>query len=214
MTSPYPGWFVVFEGGDNVGKTTHVELAKQALEEAGIHVVATYEPGDTALGENIRKLLLDPASGDIDPRAEALLYAADKAQHLHQVVIPALQQGAVVLCDRYVDSMLAYQGAGRVLEVNEVTQIADWATQGLHPDLTVLLDRDVAQGVEQISDKDRLEQAGIDFHQRVRQEFKKLSNDHDRDFGEYLTLNTAEPLDSNAADVRNALSQLGIPGLS
>ena len=106
----------------------------------GREVVRTFEPGDTATGRQIRRLVLDPATGELAPRAEALLYAADKAQHLFAVVRPALARGAVVVCDRYVDSMLAYQGAGRVLDLAEVEQIARWATDDLRPDLTVLLD--------------------------------------------------------------------------
>ncbi|MDN6798306.1 MAG: dTMP kinase, partial [Propionibacterium sp.] len=175
-TRRYPGWFVVFEGGDGVGKSTQVELLADALADAGVSHLVTREPGGTPLGDNIRELLLDPASGDVAPRAEALLYAADKAQHLHEVVVPALAAGKVVVCDRYLDSMLAYQGAGRVLELREVADIADWATRGLRPDLTVLLDLDPDEAVGMKEHKDRLEQAGVEFHRRVRQGFLDLAN--------------------------------------
>ena len=131
------GLFVVFEGGDGVGKTTQVDLLCRWLSESGHEIVRTFEPGDTPLGAAIRSLVLDPATGEISPRAEALLYAADKAHHVFAVVEPALARGAVVVCDRYVDSMLAYQGAGRVLVPAEVEQIARWATEDLRPHLTV-----------------------------------------------------------------------------
>ena len=170
-----PGVFVVFEGGDGVGKSTQVERLCDALSRAGEEVVRTFEPGDSVVGAQLRRLVLDPATGDLDPRAEALLYAADKAQHLHEVVRPALRRGAVVVCDRYVDSMLAYQGAGRVLELGEIEQVARWATGDLRPDLTVLLDVDPRQAVHAKPDKDRLEAAGETFHDRARQSFLALA---------------------------------------
>ncbi|QGF23907.1 dTMP kinase [Raineyella fluvialis] len=179
------GLFIVFEGGDGVGKTTQGALLARHLTDLGHEVVMTREPGDTAAGAVIRRLLLDPATGDLDPRAEALLYAADKAQHLAEVVRPALARGAMVVCDRYLDSMLAYQGAGRVLDMGEVTAIAHWATAGLRADLTVLLDLDPGEAVGRIADKDRLEGAGDDFHRRVREQFLGLAEaDPDR----YLVL--------------------------
>lgn len=199
------GLFIVFEGGDGVGKTTQGRLLAEHLLGLGHEVVVTREPGDTPAGAVIRGLLLDPATGDLDPRAEALLYAADKAQHLAEVVRPALARGAMVVCDRYVDSMLAYQGAGRVLDVGEVARIADWATAGLHPDLTVLLDLDPARAVGQIADadKDRLEAAGDAFHQRVREGFLRLAGaDPDR----YLILPAREDRMAIAAQVAQAVA--------
>ncbi|HEX5384242.1 MAG TPA: dTMP kinase, partial [Propionibacteriaceae bacterium] len=158
------GVFIVFEGGDGVGKTTQVDLLCGWLTNAGHEVVRTFEPGDTAVGAMIRRIVLDPATGEMSPRAEALLYAADKAQHLFSVVRPALQRGAVVVCDRYVDSMLAYQGAGRVLQLTDLERIARWATEDLRPDLTVVLDAELSDGVHAKSNKDRLELAGDGFH--------------------------------------------------
>lgn len=169
------GLFVVFEGGDGSGKTTQSRLLAQWLRAEGYEVVETRQPGGTAAGRRIRELLLDPATGHLDPRAEALLYAADKAHHLDEVVWPALRRGAIVVCDRYVDSMLAYQGAGRVLELVEVEQIARWATSDLRPDLTVVLDVAPSRAVTRIVEKDRLEGAGDDFHERVRQGFLDLA---------------------------------------
>jgi dTMP kinase len=193
-----PGLFVVFEGGDGVGKSTQVDLLCTALAKAGHEVVATFEPGDSAVGAQIRRLVLDPATGDLDPRAEALLYAADKAQHLHTVVRPALRRGAVVVCDRYVDSMLAYQGAGRVLEPAELERVARWATDGLRADLTVLLDVDPREAVHAKQDKDRLEAAGETFHDLARRHFLDLAS---REPETYLVLDARGSRESIAAAV-------------
>jgi dTMP kinase len=169
------GAFVVFEGGDGVGKTTQVDLLCAWLSEHGYEVVRTFEPGDSTVGAAIRRIVLDPATGEMSPRAEALLYAADKAQHLYAVVEPALRRGAVVVCDRYVDSMLAYQGAGRVLALEEVEQVARWATGNLRPHLTVVLDTEPERAVHAKADLDRLEAAGALFHERARQFFLELA---------------------------------------
>ena len=149
------GVFVVFEGGDGVGKTTQVDRLCSWLTAHAYEVVRTFEPGDTTAGAAIRRIVLDPATGDLSPRAEALLYAADKAHHVYAVVRPALERGAVVVCDRYVDSMLAYQGAGRVLTAVEVEQVARWATEDLRPQLTVVLDVEPGRAVAEKADKDR-----------------------------------------------------------
>ena len=179
------GLFVVFEGGDGVGKSTQAELLCSALSSRGIGYVKTFEPGDTAAGRQIRHIVLDPSTGDLAPRAEALLYAADKAHHVMSVVEPALQAGAVVVCDRYVDSMLAYQGAGRVLDLAEVERVARWATDDLRPDVTVLLDIHPEEALTGIAEKDRLEAAGADLHERARRLFLLLA---ERDPEHYLVL--------------------------
>ncbi len=180
-----PGVLVAFEGGDGVGKTTQVELLCAGLARTGVEVVRTFEPGDTAAGAVLRRLVLEPGEWLVGARTEALLYAADKAQHLEEVVGPALDRGAVVVCDRYVDSMIAYQGAGRVLNVDEVERLARWATGGLRPDLTVLLDLDPVVGVQVIELKDRLEGAGESFHTRARAFFLALA---EREEHRYLVL--------------------------
>lgn len=200
-----PGLFVVFEGGDGVGKTTQVERLCFSLTEAGHEVVRTYEPGDTAVGAVIRRIVLDPATGDLAPRAEALLYAADKAQHLHEVVLPALARGAVVVCDRYVDSMLAYQGAGRVLRPAELEQVARWATESLRPHLTVVLDVEPQRAVQQKSDKDRLEAAGDPFHGRARHYFLELAG---RDPDRYLVLDARRSRDEIADVVLDRVREI------
>ena len=199
------GIFVVFEGGDGVGKSTQARLLADWLTSQGREVVLTYEPGDTAIGATLRDLVLNPAWGDVSPRAEALMYAADKAQHLHQLVLPALRRGAVVISDRYVDSMLAYQGAGRVLEPDRVEQIARWATEDLLPDLTVLLDLDPANGVAGIAEKDRVEGAGAEFHVRAREFFLGLAAS---DAGHYVVLPARAPVEESAAQVRARIASL------
>lgn len=212
MSSPRsrPGWFIVFEGGDGVGKSTQVELLADALADAGVDHLVTREPGGSSLGQSIRALLLDPGTGAVAPRAEALMYAADKAQHVNQVVIPALEAGSVVICDRYLDSMIAYQGAGRVLDVDEVRRLGEWATGGLRPDLTVLLDIDPRRAVAAKEKKDRLEQAGVDFHERARQGFLDLAAE---DPQSYLVLPALGSMTDTAAAIRAHLAGLGVPGL-
>ncbi len=171
----YSGVFVVFEGGEGAGKSTQVQRLAALLEARGHEVVVTREPGATPVGKKIRALLLDPAT-QLDPRAESLLYAADRAQHVATVVQPALDRGAVVISDRYVDSSLAYQGAGRALETDEVADLSRWATQGLRPDLTLLLDIDPAVGLARATGSpDRIEQESLDFHKAVRRGFLALA---------------------------------------
>lgn len=199
------GAFVVFEGGDGVGKTTQVERLCAWLDEIGREYVRTFEPGDTPAGSIIRRLVLDPATGELAPRAEALLYAADKAHHLFAVVEPALARGAVVVCDRYVDSLLAYQGAGRVLDIDEVEQVARWATGDLRPDVTVLLDVEPGRAVGEKANKDRLEDAGDDFHNRARDSFLRLAA---RDPEHYLVLDARESRDEIARQIRDRVTPL------
>jgi dTMP kinase len=202
------GVFVVFEGGDGVGKTTQVDRLCAWLANAGHEVLKTFEPGDTTVGAMIRRIVLDPATGDMSPRAEALLYAADKAQHLFAVVRPALERGAVVVCDRYVDSMLAYQGAGRVLETADLERIARWATEDLRPDLTVVLDAELSDGIHAKTQKDRLESAGDVFHERTRQFFLELAR---RDPERYLVLNARASRQEIAAQVAARVAPLLTP---
>ena len=199
------GLFVVFEGGDGAGKSTQVRLLSGWLTEQSIAHRVTREPGDTWLGGRLRHLVLDPGSGPISPRAEALVYAADKAQHVDEVVIPALGAGEVVICDRYVDSTLAYQGAGRQMDLAELEHIARWATRDLRPDLTVVLDVDPDVAVHTKAEPDRLESAGQEFHRNVRQLFLDLAA---RDADHYLVLPAREPRDQLAARVRERLRPL------
>lgn len=198
------GLFVVFEGGDCTGKSSQVKALATSLELSGIDYVVTHQPGDTPESATIRQMLLDP-SMDLDDRCESLLYAADKAQHVSRLVRPALDAGQVVICDRYVDSMLAYQGAGRGIDASMLASIARWASYDLRPDLTVLLDSDPRTAVDTKKVKDRLERAGLDFHMRVRQGFLDLAaSDPDR----YLVLTALTSLPGIAAKVRGRVEQL------
>ena len=202
-----PGLFVVFEGGDGVGKATQgVELVSR-LRNRRIEPVVTRQPGGTPIGEKLRELLLDPGHPELTARTEALVYAADKAQHVEEVILPALAYGKVVVCDRYVDSMIAYQGAGRVLDLAEVEQVARWATGGLRPNLTVLLDIDPAEAVANIRQQDRLEAAGLDFHRRAREHFLRLAGE---DPERYLVLGARESRENIAEKVaEKVLALLG-----
>lgn len=199
------GLFVVFEGGDGVGKSTQTALLVAWLTGQGHEVVRTFEPGEGAVGRQIRHILLSTDTDDLAPRAEALLFAADKAQHVHSVVGPALARGAVVVSDRYVDSTLAYQGAGRVLGLADLERITWWAVGGLRPDLTVVLDLAPEHGVGRIETKDRLEQAGDDFHARTRAGFLALAA---RDPDRYLVLPARDDVQVIAAAVRARVSEL------
>jgi dTMP kinase len=151
------GVLIAFEGGDGAGKSTQAARLAAWLTERGHEVVATRQPGGTPVGAAVRGILLEPATGELSPRTEALLYAADKAEHVDTVVLPALERGAVVVTDRYVDSTLAYQGAGRALTPDELQWLVDWATRRVRPALTVLLDVDADTGSERLTGLDRLE---------------------------------------------------------
>ena len=173
--APTKGTFIVFEGGEGIGKTTQAKLLKAWLEQEGEKVVLSREPGGSDLGIEIRKILLSHSTGEISPRAEALLYAADRAHHVFSVIRPALAAGEVVISDRYFDSSIAYQGAGRVLEPGEVARISRWATESLFPTLTIIIDLPAEIGLARLQNKDRLESQPLDFHERVRQEFLQLA---------------------------------------
>jgi dTMP kinase len=173
--APTKGVFIVFEGGEGIGKSTQSKLLQQWLEQEGESVVLSREPGGSDLGIEIRKILLSHSTGEISPRAEALLYAADRAHHVFSVIRPALAAGQVVISDRYFDSSIAYQGAGRILEPGEVARISRWATESLFPTLTIIIDLPAEIGLARLKSKDRLESQPIAFHERVRQEFLQLA---------------------------------------
>lgn len=174
------GLFITIEGPDGAGKTTALnELFPRLEKETNRKVIATREPGGVRISEKIRDLILDPNNEEMDVRTEALLYAAARRQHLIEVIMPALAAGHIVLCDRFVDSSLAYQGAGRRIGIESVAQINEFATEGLQPDFTLYLDIDSDEGLRRIQTSrkagiDRLETEGLEFHQRVRHAYLKL----------------------------------------
>jgi dTMP kinase len=169
------GVFIAFEGGEGTGKSTQSKLLAKWLEQEGETVLLSREPGGTDLGKDLRKILLGHETGAISPRAEALLYAADRAHHVYSVIRPGLDRGDVVITDRYFDSSAAYQGAGRVLNPSEVARISRWATESLYPTLTILIDVPAEIGLSRLQSRDRLEAEPTDFHERVRQEFLQIA---------------------------------------
>jgi dTMP kinase len=204
------GVFVAFEGGEGSGKSTQIELLASALRAEGRSVTVTHEPGATNVGSQIRQLLLHD-NDPITPRAEALLFAADRAHHVDTVIRPALDAGDVVLTDRYVDSSLAYQGVGRKLTVEDVKRVSRWATDGLRPDLTVLLDLPATQGLARAGGRataDKLESESIDFHERVREAFRALAEAEPR---RYVVVDATRSPEEIAADVRARVDALLSP---
>lgn len=202
------GLFITFEGGDGSGKTTQSELLSNWLVESGHNVVRSREPGGTDLGLELREIVLH-RRGHIAPRAEALIYAADRAHNIATKVRPAVERGDIVIQDRYLDSSVAYQGAGRVLDATEVRNISLWATEDFLPDLTILLDLDETIGRQRLdSDNkvfDRLEAEEDDFHARVRASFLGLAAEEpDR----FLVLAATDPIDAIAAAIRLRVSDL------
>jgi dTMP kinase len=207
-TAQRTGLLLAFEGGEGAGKSTQVRLLTDWLAGAGHRVRATFEPGDTPAGAVVRQLVLDRADLALSPRAEALLYAADRAQHTAEVLLPALAAGEVVVTDRFVDSSLAYQGAGREIARDEVAGLSRWATQGLVPALTVLLDLLPETGLARARGRaaaDRIEAESLDFHERVRQTFLELAAAEPR---RYLVLDATRPAEELAAAVRDAVAPL------
>lgn len=199
------GLFVCFEGGEGAGKSTQSRLLREWLESRGQTVLLTFEPGDTAVGKQLRRIVLDPATGELSHRTEVLLYAADKAEHVDTVVLPALARGDVVITDRYVDSALAYQGAGRDLGLADVAHVNRWATGDLRPHLTVVLDLEPEHGLGRFTQRDRIEGESAEFHQRVRQGFLDLAA---ADPDHYLVLDARAPVDDIAAAIRARVEEL------
>ena len=170
------GMFITFEGGDGSGKSTQIQSVREWFASRGREVIVTREPGGTELGTEIRRLVQNGPE-DVDARTEALLYAADRAYHVATVIAPALERGAVVLGDRYIDSSLAYQGAARSLGVDEIASLSAWATRGLYPSLTFLLDLPPEVGARRRTDApDRMERESMDFHERVRHQYLRLAD--------------------------------------
>jgi dTMP kinase len=206
------GLFLALEGGEGSGKSTQAALLVDWLEGLGQPVLLTREPGGTDVGAILRRIVLDNETGELSPRTEALIYAADKAEHVDRVVLPALADGAVVLTDRYVDSTLAYQGAGRALGVAELEAVARWATSELRPHLTIVLDIDPAVGHTRFEGADRIEAEPLEFHLRVRQHFLDLAA---VDPHHYLVVDAARTPEEIHREIRASvepwLGQAGTP---
>ncbi len=180
---PATGLFIAFEGVEGAGKGTQIQNAELYLKGRGLDVLVTREPGGTPAGERVRDLVLDPATGSLDARAEALLFAASRAQTVAQVIRPALAEGKVVICDRYVDSSLAYQGWARGLGETDVLSLNVWATQGLFPDLVILLHIEPERGLERSTDAlDRMEREGASFLAKVADAYLRIAEEHPERF--------------------------------
>jgi dTMP kinase len=189
------GCSIAFEGGEGAGKSTQERLLADALTTLGYPVLRTREPGGTPAGEAMRHIVLSPEFTGLDARAEALLFAAARGEHVARVIRPALERGDVVICDRYLDSSVAYQGHGRDLGARHIRDLSLWATRDLLPDLTVLLDIDPVVGLSRVSDPDRLEAEPLAYHQRVRDAFLVIASDEpDR----YLVLDGTRPAEELA----------------
>jgi dTMP kinase len=206
------GLFLCLEGGEGAGKSTQAALLVEWLEGLGHPVLLTREPGGTEVGQILRRIVLDNDTGELSPRTEALIYAADKAEHVDRVVLPALADGTIVLTDRYVDSTLAYQGAGREIGIAELEAVARWATSELRPNLTVVLDVDPVVGLSRFEGADRIEAEPLEFHRRVRQHFLDLAA---VDPAHYLVVDAAGTPDEIQHHIRAAvepwLIQVGTP---
>lgn len=175
------GMFITVEGPDGSGKTTQLQLLVRSLTEKGYEVVVTREPGGTKVGNSIREVLLSPEHDEMTPRVEMILYAASRAQNIDQVIRPALKRGAIVVCDRFVDASIAYQGYGLQYDLNQILSLNEWATAGIKPDLTFLFDLTPDQASRRMKDRgqlDRIESRDESFHQRVYDGFKKILEQH------------------------------------
>ncbi len=199
------GLFIVFEGGEGAGKSTQSDLLARWVGEQGRSVTRTREPGGTPAAEAIRDVLLDVANTGLDDRAEALLFAAARGDHAMRVIRPALERGDVVVCDRYLDSSVAYQGAGRGLGLDAVRDLSLWATRDLIPDLTIVLDVDPAIGLARVERPDRLESEPLEWHVRVRQAFLDLAA---RDPQRYLVVDGSADVDRIADRVSDRVRDL------
>jgi dTMP kinase len=200
------GLFVAFEGGEGAGKTTQARLIAIWLREQGYDVVMTHEPGATKVGMRLRALLLDTAHAGMSPHAEALMYAADRAEHVASVIEPALARGSVVITDRYIDSSLAYQGTGRGLRTPEIARLNRWATGGRTPDLTVLLDMPPEAGLgRRHRSADRLEAEPTEFHRRVRAGFLTLAR---AEPSRYLIVDATRPVEEVTQEIKDRIREV------
>ncbi|MEO0443037.1 MAG: dTMP kinase [Pseudomonadota bacterium] len=202
------GKFITVEGSEGVGKSTNIAFIQQYLQAKGIDLLLTREPGGTPLAEDIRQLLLQKRSEPVNPTAELLLMFSARAQHLHTVIIPALENGQWVLCDRFTDSTYAYQGGGRGLDTALIAQLEKTVQQGLQPDLTLYLDIDVKLGLARVAARaelDRFEGEKIDFFERVRAAYWQRVNDQPE---RYKIIDAGQALEQVQKDILNSLAEI------
>lgn len=198
--------FVTFEGVDGSGKSLMLKLAAQKLRSCGYDVLCTYEPGGSPLGRKLRRIILDSPYGSVDKRGEALLYAADRAIHVAKIIQPALEEGKIVLCDRYVDSSYAYQGGGRNIGLEDIRRLNDFATSGLQPEVTFLLDLPARDAMNRLhGPKDRMEQEDISFFEDIAAAYRRLAEaDPDR----YRVIDATRTIEEESAEINDILLQL------
>ncbi|NBX70663.1 MAG: dTMP kinase [Actinobacteria bacterium] len=196
------GFFIAFEGGEGAGKSTQAELLSNRLASEGFSVVVTREPGGTPTAEKIRSVLLDPTITDMPDQAEALLFAASRADHAANLIRPALENGAVVICDRYLESSVAYQGYGRNLGGTYIRELSEWATQGLLPDFTVYLDVPAQVSLDRRKGTDRMEIQSFDFHLQTQQAFRDLAKNSQ---AAHIVIDATLPIDEIAQLICDAV---------
>lgn len=202
------GLFISFEGGDGAGKSTQARLLAESLSAAGHKVVLTREPGGTEIAEEIRDIVLNPAHEGLDDRTEALLFAASRAEHVAKKIRPALAAGEIVISDRFVDSSIAYQGIGRGLGVEQVSDLNAWATDNLWPDITILLDVEPTAGLDRVENPNRLEAAGAELHLDVRAAFLELAA---RSPERFVVLSASKAIPVLATEILDAVNaKLGL----
>lgn len=184
--------FITFEGADGCGKTTQIELLNKYLQEKGFKTLVTREPGAKGLGEKLREILLN-YDGEVSPNCESFLFLADRAQHVDCVIKPALKDGVIVLCDRHTDSTVAYQGYGRQLDIEQIKKLNEIAVNGLKPDLTIVFDIDIETSMQRVGKtKDRMESAGMDFFNRVRNGYLAIAKEEPN---RVKVINSADTID-------------------
>lgn len=195
--------FIAFEGGDGAGKSTQVQLLADALTQRGEKVVLTREPGGSPIAEKIRDVVLDISNLGLNDRSEALLYAASRAEHVAKVVQPALDRGEIVITDRYMDSSIAYQGAGRNLGTDKIEELNLWATNGLQADFTIILDVEPEHGLSRVADPNRIEEESADFHSVARKAFLERAKQYP---DKYLVLNARGDIQDIASKILEAIT--------
>jgi len=199
------GLFITFEGADGCGKTTQMKLLAEYLKGKGYEVVLTREPGGKGLGERVREILLN-YDGEVSDRCESFLFLADRAQNIDIIVNPAVNEGKIVLCDRHIDSTVAYQGYGRGLDLKRIKMLNELATNGRKPDLTIVFDIDVETSMKRVgTEKDRMESAGIEFHNKVRNGYLKIAEEEPE---RIKVVNAVQTIDEVFEDVKNIVDKI------